>query len=464
MLPRTTRPAAAVSAVAAIALALTACGSGAPEERESDGSLLVWSLEVQPDRVAATQAELDTFSEQTGIEVELVPVEEAQVSQLISAAALSDEMPDVIGSVSLGLVRTFDGDEYLNHDAAAAVIENLGADTWEDGALTLTQEDGEQLSVPSDAWGQILVYRTDLFEAAGLEPPTTYESLLTAAQTLTEGSQYGITLATDASDPFTQQTLEALALGNNCQLVNDAGEPTLDSPECAATIELYGQLAAEYSPAGTQTVDTTRASYFSGQSAMTIWSTFLLDELAGLRNDAAPSCPECTEPGWLAQNTGIVPLVTGPDAAGNAGSYGEMTSWVITSSAAADDSQQLVEFMMSDGYPGWFGMAPEGKFPVRAGTADDPSVYIDTWATLPTGVDEKLPLSQVYPAETITTIMEVPANIHRWAIPQGHGAVLGPLTAELPLAKTIADLSSGSIDAATAQQQMQEAATEIAER
>src|SRR5690606_14702650 len=122
---------------------------------------------------------------------------------------------------------------------------------------------------------------------------------------------------------FTQQTFEALALGNNCQLVDDGGNATLDSEACLHAIELYERLATDQSPDGTQTVESTRASYFSGQAAMTIWSTFLLDELAGLRKDAAPSCAECEGTSWLAEHTGTVPRITGPDAGGIASSYGE---------------------------------------------------------------------------------------------------------------------------------------------
>lgn len=460
MNPRRFRSLAAVAAVGA--LGLTACGSGEIAGRDSDGTLLVWSLEVQPDRVAATEAVIEEYTAATGIEVELVPVQEDQVSQLMSAAALSDELPDVVGSVSLGLVRSFDRDDYLNGDAAAEVIENLDASTWNESALALTQDDGEQLSVPSDAWAQILAYRTDVFEEAGLAAPDTYESLLAAAQELTGDGSYGISLATDASNPFTQQTFEALALGNNCQMVNDAGEATLDSAECTAAIELYAQLSQDLSPSGTQTVESTRAAYFSGQAAMTIWSTFLLDEMAGLRDDAAPSCEECTESDYLAQNTGIVPLITGPDAGGDASAYGEMTSWVISSGAPQEDAVGFVEFMLSDGYAGWFGMAPEGKFPVRTGTVENPTEYVDTWTTLPAGVDTKLPLAEVYSAETIDQVTSTASNIGRWALPQGQGELLGPLTAELPFAKSLADLSTGSIDVATAQQQMQDAVTEAA--
>jgi multiple sugar transport system substrate-binding protein len=42
---------------------------------------------------------------------------------------------------------------------------------------------------------------------------------------------------------------------------------------------------------GPQDADTTQAAYLAGKAAMIIWSSFLLDELAGLSNDARPNCP-----------------------------------------------------------------------------------------------------------------------------------------------------------------------------
>ena len=80
---------------------------------------------------------------------------------------------------------------------------------------------------------------------------------------------------------------------------------------------------------GAQDVDTTRATYFSGKAAMVVWSSFLLDEMAGLRNDALPTCPECkADPAYLAKNSGIVTAIAGPD--GQPAQFGEITSWAIT--------------------------------------------------------------------------------------------------------------------------------------
>ncbi|MFD2794162.1 ABC transporter substrate-binding protein [Promicromonospora vindobonensis] len=452
----------AAATAATVALTLSACGSGAPE---SDGTITVWTVETQPERLAIQEEAMAAWAEDSGVETDLVPVEEDQISQLLSAAALSgDDMPDVVNAISPGLVRSFDRDGYLDRDAAAEVVEALGEDTFAPLALELTSDGDELLAVPSDAWPMMVYYRTDLFEEAGLEPPATYDDLRAAAEELTTKGRHGITLATDAADPFTQQVLEFLAQGNGCELVDDAGEATLDSPECTEMIELYADLAGEFSPDGTQGVESTRSSYFAGQSAMTIWSSFLLDEMAGLREEFTPSCDECADdPGWLAENTAVVPVVEGPSAGGEAAGYVEFVSWGITD-GADPETADFVEYMMSDAYVDWLAMAPEGKVPVRAGTADNPTEYTDAWSELEIGVDSKEAFSDVWPAEVTDTLAAAPESADRWALPQGQGAILGPITSELPLAKAAADLGSGSADAAEAQATMQDAVTDIATR
>lgn len=429
--------------VAATAL-LAGCSAASNESTSSAKAITVWSLENQPDRVAATKKIAAAFTEKTGVAVKLVPIDEGQLAQLSASAAISGKLPDVMGGISLSQVRQFDTQKLLNTDAAAAVVTKLDPSTFVSSALDLDKDGARQLAVPDSAYAQVLVYRKDLFAAAGLKPPTTYDALEKAAKTLTKGGNYGITLATDAADVFTSQTFESLALGNDCQLVNDKGDVGLDSANCEATWKLYGELAQHDSPQGTQTVDTTRATYFAGQAAMVDWSTYILDELAGLRNDALPTCAECaSDPEWLAKNSGIVTSITGPD--GKKGStYGEAVSWAITKSANAKASQQFVEYMLSDGYLDWLGLAPEGKFPLRTGDATSATAFTDGWKNFEAGVDTKKKLSDVYDADTIATLEGIPAEIDRWAIPQGRGSLLGPVNTELPISKAVASLGSGT--------------------
>jgi multiple sugar transport system substrate-binding protein len=451
-----TRRAGVAVALVAI-MALSACGGGGGEGGGGPNSITVWTTDTLPDRVAATEAIIGRFTQQTGIQVELVGVEEDQINQVLTAAAAAGELPDVIGSIPLSFVRTLAANDLVNSEAAAAVVEALGPDTWNGRALELTREGDVQLSVPSEAWSQLLYYRRDLFEAAGLPAPDSYDAMLAAARTLDSERMAGFVGATAPGDAFTQQTFEHIALANGCQMVDEAGEITIDSPQCVAAFDFYRRLITEYSMPGTQDVDTVRAAYFAGQSAMAIWSTYLLDELAGLRNDAKPSCPECVaDPRFLASNTGIVTGLRGPDGTEPA-QFGEVISWAITSDAAAEPAQQFVQFMMSDGYLDWLGFAPEGKFPARTGSSPGATDFVDAWETLPVGVDTEGPLSQIYPQDVLDALSTGPEAFSRWGITQGQGDLIGASLGELPVPAAVAAVTSGGTDAQGAARQAADA-------
>jgi multiple sugar transport system substrate-binding protein len=459
---RNTKIGAVLAATIAITATLSGCtaGTGTTSTSTKGQTITVWSLENQPDRVTTTQKIIDGFTKKTGIKVKLVAVDDSQVVQLTESAALSGKLPDVMGAVSLAEVRQFDSLKLLNTDAAGAILKNLGSGTFVKSALALDQSGSTQIAIPDSAWAQILVYRKDLFAKAGLKPPTSYANIEAAAKALTTGSQYGITLATDPADVFTEQTFESLALGNNCQLVDSKGAPQLTSSACEPTWKLYGDLAQKYSPAGTQTVDTTRATYFAGQAAMVDWSTYILDELAGLRNDALPSCPQCQgNPQWLAKNSGIVTSIAGPD--GKSSALGQASSWLVTKNAKAAASEKFIEYMMSTGYLPWLGMAPEGKFPLRAGDAASATKYTDGWKTLEAGVDTRATLASIYDADTMKSIEAVPDNINTWAIPQGQGALLGAVETQLTIPQVLGDFASGSLSASQAAKTANDAVAQV---
>jgi multiple sugar transport system substrate-binding protein len=192
-----------------------------------------------------------------------------------------------------------------------------------------------------------------------------------------------------------------------------------------------------------------------------VWSSFILDEMAGLRNDAKPNCPQCTaDPAWLAKNSGFVTAVRGPAGTEPAG-FGELTSWAISAGAKTDSAKKYVKYMMEDGYLEWLGIAPEGKFPARKGTSADAQRYTNGWNTLAAGVDTKRPLGEIYPAEVMQALRNSPDTFRRWGITQGHGALVGATLGELPIPKAINALTSGSTDAAGACKQATDAVKAI---
>ncbi|MGP4087915.1 ABC transporter substrate-binding protein [Streptomyces sp. KR55] len=433
----------AVGITAALGLGLLTGCAGSTGPGTPDREITVWSQENLPDRIAATQKVIDGFEKETGIKVRLVGVDEGQMPQLIMSAAASGTLPDVIGAAPMGQVWQMYTNELLNTDIPKEIISELGRGTFNANALDLTSDGGTSLGVPSDAWLQLLVYRKDQFDEKHLAAPDTYPRTLAAAKALTTKGHDGVSAATDPGDVFTSQSFESLALANDCQLVDDRHEVALESPQCETAFRTYDELARTYGAPGTQTVDSTRATYFAGQSSMIIWSSFLLDELAGLRKDALPSCPECRkDPEYLASNSGIVTAMQGPDA-DEAAQFGEITSWVTTKTAETAASSEFIEYMMGSGYESWFGMAPEGKIPVRKGTADQPDRYIDAWRHSDIGVDTKKPFDQVYPASLLNQLADGVSNMRRWGITQGEGALVGATNGELPVPKAIGAMTSG---------------------
>jgi multiple sugar transport system substrate-binding protein len=458
---RRRRASAAAVLATVVVTSLTACGSDDGGGGEGDDSLTVWIIEDLPDRVDATQDIIDAFTEDSGVDVELVPVAEDQFNQVLTSNAASGDLPDVIGALPLGSLRTLSSNELVDTDAVSAVVENLDPETFSESAMSLAADGDAQLGVPSESWVQLMVYRRDLFDEAGLPAPETYDDVLAAAEALDSPEVAGFVGANVAGDAFTSQTFEEIGLGNACELIDEEGQVTFASPECVEGLEFYGTLQQDYSVSGAQDVDTTRASYFAGQAAMIIWSSFILDEMAGLRDDALPTCPDCKKnPAFLAENSGVVTSIQGPSGSEPA-TFGEVTSWTITADSATEPAQQFVEYMMSDGYEPWIAIAPEGKIPVRAGDSPGATNYSDAWAKMPVGVDTKAPLSDFYGPEVIDALTTGTETLQRWAIPQGQGDVLGAIQGEQPVANAVNEVSNGT-PAAEAAQQAADAITEAA--
>ena len=265
---------------------------------------------------------------------------------------------------------------------------------------------------------------------------------------------------TAPADTFTQQTFEWSALANGCQLVDDAGTVTLNSPQCVEAFNFYGPLMKDYSAPGNQDADTTRATYFAGDAAMVIWSTFLLDELAGLRKDALPTCDQCkADPTWLAKNSGVVATLQGPGGSAPA-SFGEIVSWSVLTDASPK-TKELVTYMMSDGYLDWLAIAPEGKVPTRSGTAENPKEYIDAWSKMEAGVDKKEMLSNIYSVETLQVVSTSLGSFERWGIQQNQGALAGAVAGQFVVPQALAKMINSGASATDAANEAQKAAEGI---
>ncbi|MEP3635767.1 MAG: extracellular solute-binding protein [Paracoccaceae bacterium] len=423
----------------AMAIALSATALAAEDLR-------FWTTEEQPERLARQEAMAADFAAATGHNVEVIPVSENDLGTRATAAFAAGDLPDVIYH-TLQYAAPWAEAGILDTDAASDVVEALGADTFAPGALNMASVDGGFASVPVDGWTQMLVYRADLFKEKGLEPPNSYANVLAAVEALHNPPEmYGFVAATKIDENFMSQVLEHVFLANGVSPVGPAGVQDLDQAATIEVLEFYKAIA-EASPPGDLFWDQSRTLYFSGNAAMIIWSPFILDELAGLRDSAPPTINDDPTTRDLAAATGIVTNFSGPSNPDGA-AWGDVRYFGITSDASTDAAMEFVQYSMSDGYGSTLAIAPEGKFPVRRGTANNATEYADLWATLDVGVDRKAPLGDLYDNAMIEEIVGGLDVAQRWGVEEGQLSAASAIINSQVINRLVREFIDGERDAA----------------
>ena len=376
-----------------------------------------WTTEEQPARLAKQQAMAADFKKRTGHSVEVIPVSEKDLGKRATAAFAAGDLPDVIYH-TLQYVLPWSEAGILDVETNDDIVNSLQKSTFAPGAISMAQFNGKTAAVPVDGWTQMVVYRKDLFDKAGLAAPTSYANIEAAIEKLhNPPNMYGFVAATKVDENFMSQVLEHVFLANGVSPVNKNGFSKLDEKATSEVLNFYKKIA-KASPAGELYWKQSRAIYFSGKAAMIIWSPFILDELAGLRNSAPPTINDDPTSKELAQKTGIVTTFGGPSNPSGA-AWADIRYFGVTSDANTDVASEFVKYSMKDGYTATLSIAPEGKFPVRRGEPLNTSKYVKAWSKLPVGVDRKAPLSELYSALTIDKIVAGLETANRWGVSEG---------------------------------------------
>ena len=374
-----------------------------------------WPTETQPARMAKQEAMAKDFESKTGIKVEVIPMDEKDLGKRATAAAAAGDLPDVIYH-TLQYVLPWAEAGILDVDANNDVVKALGKKTFAPGALNMAKSGSKIAAVPVDGWTQMVVYRKDLFEAAGLEPPTNYANITKAIETLSGNNMYGFVAATKTDENFMSQVLEHVFLANGVNLVKKGGTKK-QGKALKNSLEFY-KVLAKASPPGELYWKQSRALYFAGRAPMIIWSPFIMDELAGLRDSAPPTYNVDPTSNELAQKTGFITNFSGPNNKKGA-AWADIRYMGVTADADTDEAKKFIMYSMDEGYTSTLSIAPEGKFPVRRGNSSDPNAFTKAWSKLPVGVDRKAPLTDLYSADVINNIVAGLDTASRWGVKEG---------------------------------------------
>ena len=318
---------------ATIAMSIAAQGAFAQDLR-------FWTTEEQPDRLAKQEELAAAFEAETGISVQVIPISESDLGTRATAAFAAGDLPDVIYH-TLQYVLPWSEAGILDTEAATEVVEDLGIDTFAPGALAMADFEGDIAAVPVDGWTQMVVYRRDLFEEAGLEPPTSYANITAALEALHNPPEmYGFVAATKIDENFMSQVLEHVFLANGVTPVREDGSTDLDEAATIEVLEFYKAIA-DASPPGELFWQQSRELYFAGQTAMIIWSPFIMDELAGLRDSNPPTINDDPQSLELAGRTGFVTTLAGPSNPDGA-AWADIRYLGITADADTDAAMEFV--------------------------------------------------------------------------------------------------------------------------
>ncbi len=400
------------------------------------------------------------FSQTYQIDVELMLVRPQLLPKLMETAVVSDvfDLPDIVlhpveytmGWAEQGILDTAITNE---------IIDEIGRNTFNPEALDLVTQDGLAAAIPSDGYSQIVIYRTDWAQELGLTPPNNYNAMLTMAETISSTVDLisGFVIPTESNLATTHQAFEQIALANGCQLIDEKGEVLILEPACQEAIDFYYSIVHNYSPVGVQTDTSARNAYLAGRTGLIMSSPAILPRLAGLDASALPTCPECSDSGFLAPNSGFLTQITGSGAQARPANLSEITYLGIVNGAGRETAVTFARYWFNEAYPNWLAVESERKVPLRWGTADQPRQFIDAWGSQPLTADGPS-LRGLYGDSVVNQLRDAVLPTVRWGLPQGQGGLVTSLYEDLTISVTLQEMLSGYFDTA---QTLREAYTKI---
>ncbi len=279
-----------VASLAALVLAAGCTGTGTTseggggDEGSSDQSIR-WLLENQEDASAlkALKKHVATFTEESGVEVEVTTVPLDGFESIVQTQLRSGEGPDVL---NWGSGPSFGGrlaEAGLLMDLTSA-YEDRGWDVYDFAKERVTNPDGTVYGIPGELETIGVFYNKELFEEAGLAEPTTMADLTAAADQLKADGV--VPLAVGDQEGWEGGHYLSMALGSALggggmnELFN--GERPWDSPEVVDALQTW----KDFQDAGYLTdeptavdYDTANSTFYSGEAAMVPTGSWLVGEI-----------------------------------------------------------------------------------------------------------------------------------------------------------------------------------------
>jgi len=389
-----------------------------------------WTTDNEEKRVNTYEKVAALFmAKHPNIEVRIVPIEEAGISQRIATAQAANRLPDIV-RMGVERVAAFAADGILDEDAAQAAIKSIGKDDFRAGPLKMVTDPstGKYAAVPYDGWIQAIWYRADVFKDAGLKAPVSWDDINAACDKLpgTDNLLYALTLATDPGQNYPQQVFEQVAMSNNAWPFDKDGKVTMNTPEMIQALKFYTGLQRCAMP-GPQYWRGAREAYELGQSGMLFYSTYIMDDLVeGSGKEGGGKVQLAVKD--LAKKTGFASQMKGPNGSA---SYGQLVTLGIMKGADPEAQEVVKWFLTGQNYQDVLALAPFGKVPVLKSA-------VDGWKGLS-------PFFAYYSGDTMAQIANGYESMQRWLFRPDYNAteraVIGDIEGRLLIPQVISNIA-----------------------
>ena len=317
---------------AAMALSMTACGSGGgssadQEGGSSDGSPTTLNLILRAGAYADVIKEcLPKFEEEHNVKCEVQELSESDLYSGIALDAINQK-----GSYDLCMV---DGSwmAEFTENGVLANLSDLGYQLDDDiiEATTSICKVGDDIYLaPFFGNVTVMMYNKELIKAAGYEPEdiTTFDDLMDIAKKTHDAGKTGFLIRGGSADNIVSDFIPHL-LVHGGWVIDENNQPTVDTPEFKAAMQEYLDL---YALGGTMDKDDIVAAIDGGTAALgQAW------------------------PGWYvptadtAANYTVIPTkLNDSDTAKNTSMYGVWCIGIPNNAPHKDLALELLEYVMS---------------------------------------------------------------------------------------------------------------------
>jgi len=282
--------------LAATALAPMAGGKAFAQEKVKLNFWdMIWG---SPAYIDAAKELVAQFNAENGaIEVEYRSVPWADWYQTYLTAIGSGTAPDISTGAGYQSVQFYDQGAIRPLDDLVEELKAAGeADDFLPGTIDTLRYDDKYVSIP---WGidiRVWFYRKDLLEAAGVQPPKTWDELRAAAKATTKDGKYGVVSSGDTGG---SHYLYNAILNNGGGLFNGERKLDLRNDRNVQAFQMLADIVKDGSvnPASTgYNSDDKRAAFYRGEAA------FMLDGPGAI-----------AQAGDAADKIGIVEPLAGPN-------------------------------------------------------------------------------------------------------------------------------------------------------